>query len=158
MHWRLKGGVQSRHTQRDARMGRASGRRACFSGGWVCGARWAMGDVAALGVAPRAARQSPCVGQKGLALGQASVRICGALLLELVGARSCCAAAARVVPSPQTRARRARKQRGGKRALASAALPSSLDGPPAPSSHAVKRGKDTHICPGKLVSARAMYT
>ena len=30
--------VQSRHTQRDARMGRASGRRACLSGGWVCGA------------------------------------------------------------------------------------------------------------------------
>jgi hypothetical protein len=34
--------VQSRHTQRDARMGCASGRRACLSGGWVCGARWAM--------------------------------------------------------------------------------------------------------------------
>ena len=32
VHWRLKGGVQSRHTQRDARMGRASGRRACLSG------------------------------------------------------------------------------------------------------------------------------
>ena len=42
VHLRLKGGVQSRHTQRDARMGRASGRRACLSGGWVCGARWAM--------------------------------------------------------------------------------------------------------------------
>ena len=42
VHWRLQGGVQSRHTQRDARMGRASGRRACLSGGWVCGAGWAM--------------------------------------------------------------------------------------------------------------------
>jgi hypothetical protein len=50
------------------------------------------------------------------------MRFCGALLLELIGARSCCAAAARVAPSPRTRARRARMQRGGKRALASAAV------------------------------------
>ena len=43
VHWRLQGGVQSRHTQRDARMGTR-----CPDGvhasreGWVCGAGWAM--------------------------------------------------------------------------------------------------------------------
>ena len=41
----------------------------------MCGAGWAMGDIAALGVAPRAARQSPCVGQKGLA--DVDRRACG---------------------------------------------------------------------------------
>ena len=34
--------VQSRHTQRDARMGPVARRRACLSGGWVCGAGGGM--------------------------------------------------------------------------------------------------------------------
>ena len=41
VHWWLKGECRA-GTQRDARMGPVARRRACLSGGWVCGARWAM--------------------------------------------------------------------------------------------------------------------
>ena len=73
VHWRLKGECRA-GPQRGARMGPVARRRACLSGGWVCGARWAMCSCEAVcvGMARGVARRKNACHTRAVAVVEAA--------------------------------------------------------------------------------------